>query len=290
MIRTDFFNQPYVAEVLRTRNRNAAVSDALESVIVGRWKEEQSAEGGKESVVVHHGLVPSLVPYHRSRRVIKNERGEEVEIPQVRKLRGQDHFLYDLLVVERGRHVIVAVPFHALAKWLFVKIDKILAGTRTEYETLDITNMVVRLGAQGKITRVTENRTEVAIVVTRCHLTYSDPIERKHDLEQVRLTGANLGATEIYPQLVRPLTDHKSAGTGLHVTPILLGFALMTNNVRKSGAMSDRHGNFKVTVGPGLRQITRLFQLLDEIEQLENVVSKTGNVPILRSGSIEDVE
>jgi hypothetical protein len=289
MIKTDFFNQPYVAEVLRTRNKNAAVSDALERLIIGRWKKE-SAEGDRVSVVVHHGLVPSLVPYHRSRRVIKNERGEEVEIPQVRKLRGQDHFLYDLLVVERGRHVIVAVPFHALAKWLFVKVDKILAGTRTEYETLNITNMVIQLGVQGRISRVTENQTEVAIVVTRCHLAYSDPIERKHNLEQVRLTGANLGATEIYPQLVDPVVNPKPKGTDLNVTPILLGFALMSDNVKKSGAISDRHGNFKVSVGPGLRQITRLFQLLDEIEQLEDVVSKTSNVPILQSGSIEGVE
>src|SRR5207247_10424251 len=127
-----------------------------------------------------------------------------------------------------------------------------------------------QLGAEGRIARLTESQSEVAIVVTRCHLAYSDPIERRHDLDQVRLTGANLGATEIYPQLVRPVLHPRPPGSGLTVTPILLGFALTTDNVKKTGAITDRHGNFKVSVGPGLRQVTRLFQLLDEIEAMED--------------------
>lgn len=288
MLRPDFCNQPYIAEVLRTSGAGAAAPAALERLIEGRWNEDRLPDADGDEIMIHHGLVASQVPYHRASRTITSEGGVEVQIPRTKVIRSREHYLYDLLVVQRGRHFIVAVPFHGLATGLFLKIDKVLAGTRTLYETLNITNMVIRMGLSGRVARQARSEGETAIVVTRCHLAYNDPVERHHDLDQVRLTGGNLGASEIYPKLVRPVLSPKDSA--LIVTPVLLGFALVTDGIRKSSATTDRHGNFKVSVGPGLRQITRLFQLLDEIEEMGNVVSTTSNVPILQSGPMESLE
>src|SRR5205085_581292 len=126
------------------------------------------------------------------------------------------------------------------------------------------------------------------IFVTRCHLAYSDPVERRRDIEQVRLTGSDIGASKIYSSLIGPVLDRTASQT--IVTPILLGFASARDGVKKSSATTDRHGNFKVTVGPGLRQVTRLFKLLDILESLTGVASTSGNVPILQSATIKDVE
>jgi hypothetical protein len=288
MFRPDFCNQLYTAEVLRTSAATSGAPAVLERLIEGKWHEEHIPGTDGDEITIHHGLVASLVPHHRVRRTVTNEEGVELQIPRTKVIRGREQYLYDLLVVRRRRHVVVAVPFHGLATGLFLKIDKALAGTRTLYETLNITNMVIALGLSGRAIRQAKSEGETAIVVTRCNLAYNDPAERRHDLDQVRLTGANLGASDIYPELVRPVLRPKDSA--LIVTPVLLGFALLMDGVKKSSATTDRHGNFKVSVGPGLRQVTRLFQLLDEIEGMENVVSTTSNIPILQSRPIEDLE
>jgi hypothetical protein len=289
MLTTDFSNKPYIAEVLRTSSAGAErAPGAIARLIEGKWTEERTPDETGDEIVIHHGFVASPIPYHRATRSLTSTEGGAIQIPRTKHIRGKEHYLYDLLVVGRGRHLVVAVPFHGLAANLFVKIDKVLAGTRTLYETLDITNMVIRLGLNGRIVLTGENGGGTEIVVTRCNLAYSDPVERRRDIEQVRLTGANLGASKIYGDLVHPVLERTDFDT--IVTPILLGFALFRSGVRKTSATSDRHGNFKVSVGPGLRQVTRLFQLLDEIERMEDVVSTTSNVPILQSTPIDDVE
>lgn len=289
MLVPDFCNKPYIAEVLQTATVAGAerAPVAIERLIEGRWHEERFLDG-EDEIMIHHGHVASTIPFHRATRNRTNANGVEEQIPKTKFIRGKEHYLYDLLLLRRGRHIVVAVPFHLLATSLFLKIDKVLAGTRTLYETLNITNMVIRLGMSGRISIPRENGSGTELLVTRCHLAYSDPVERRRDIEQVRLTGSNIGASEIYGELVEPVL--RQTGSRSIVTPILLGFALVRDGVRKSSTMTDRHGNFKVTVGPGLRQVTRLFQLLDEIERLQNVTSTTSNVPILQSGSIEDVE
>lgn len=284
MLRTDFSNQPYIAEVLQTSSVGAdRAPTAIEQLIDGRWNESRLDTDAGE-ITIYHGLVVSPTPFHRTRRTILDEKGKEIEIPRTKLIRKRDHYLYDLLVLRRRNHLILAVPFHGLANNIFLKVDKLLAGTRTLYETLNITNMVIRLGAKGR----TGPNAETEIVVTRCHLNYSDPAERRRDLDQVRLTGSNLGASDIYSELIKPVLRPKELPQ--IVTPVLLGFALIQDGVRKSSATTDRHGNFKVTVGPGLRLVTRLFQLLDEIEGMHNVVSTTSNVPILQSGAIEGAD
>jgi hypothetical protein len=272
MIRPDFSNQPYVAEVLRSPAGDAVVR-GIERLIVGKWERETAGD-----VAVHHGLTASTVPYHRVTRNIKSE-GVDVSLPRTKSVRNRVQYLYDLLLVRRDRHIVVAVPFHGLATDVFVRIDRELAGTRTLYETLDITKLVIRLGSQGHA-RLPESE----LVVTRCHLAFEDSAERRRDIDQVRLSGANLGASPIYTELIRPVLEPSAAQ---RVTPILLGCALYSGGVRRSGATTDRHGNFKVTVGPGLRQLTRLFQLIDVIEGMSNdVASTTSNIPILQSQSI----
>lgn len=287
MIRPDFSDQPYIAEVLRTAAAPASAPAALERLIEAHWDEERIRGTDGTEITIHHGLVSSVVPYHRAMRSITNTAGKEIQIPRRKLIRNREHFFYDLLVVRRRRHVIVAVPFHGLATGLFLKIDKILAGTRTMYEKLNITKMVIRLGLKGRVV-LAEGEGDSEIVLTRCHLAYSDPVERRRDLDQVRLTGANLGASEIYGELIRPVL--RPGDSAMTVTPILLGFALFSGGVRRSSATTDRHGNFKISVGPGLRQVTRLFQLLDGIEGMQGVLSTTSNVPILQSGSIEAAE
>lgn len=285
MLTPDFSNQQYVAEVLRTTG-GAAVPTAIERLTAGKWdRDTVTTDAG--SIAVHHGFVPSPVAYHRATRTIKDASGHEVSVPRTKVIRGQEQYLYDLFVLQRDRDVVIAVPFHALAMHVFVKVDKQLAGTRILYERLNLTNMVIKLGATGQA-RILGDIDDETIVITRCHLAYVDRAQRGRDLEQVRLSGANLGASPIYADLIAPVLR---PAPRLAVTPIMLGFALYSGGVRKTSATTDLHGNFKLTVGPGLRQVTRLFHLLDSVQEMRNVVSTTTNLPILQSQAIaESVE
>lgn len=289
MIRTDFFNQPYIAELLRTQVGSAErAPSAIEEVIHGKWDSDILVDPNGSETTIYHGFIASPYAYHRATRNISSAGGAAIQIPRIKTIRRRDHYLYDILLLRKDEHLVVAVPFHALASRAFVDIDNALAGTRTLYEKLNITNMVIRLGASGRMPVRSEDEDSTEIVVTRCHLAYSDPGERRRDLEQVRLTGSNLGASEIYAQLINPVLKPKQSP--LVVTPILLGFALIRGGVRKSGAITDRHGNFKVSVGPGLRQVIRIFQLFNEVQRIRDVVSTTPNVPILQSKIIEGTE
>ena len=71
--------------------------------------------------------------------------------------------------------------------------------------------------------------------------------------------------------------------------PVLLGFSLLSDGVRKTSAITDRHGNFKVWIGPGATRIERLFSLLDAVESINGILSTTPNLPILQSKSISEV-
>jgi hypothetical protein len=289
MIRPDFQNQPYTAEVLRsTPSGTLQATAAIEQIVDGRWTKQIAGDTNGREITIYHGMLASPFPYHRAVRIVTEANGAEVQIPRTKVSRRKEYFLYDLLIFRRQEHLIVAVPFHGLAVNVFPRIDEVLAGKRMVYEILNITNLVIRLGTSGRITLPTDPARGSQIIVTRCHLAYADQAQRRRDIEQVRLTGTNLGATDIYPQLVGPVLD--SSASSLTVTPILLGFALIKDGIKKAGATTDRHGNFKISIGPGLRQATRLFDLLDEIEAMKNVLSVTSNIPIRQSASIEGAE
>jgi hypothetical protein len=286
MLTPYFSNQPYVAEILRTSVTNAGrARHALRKHVDKDWQEYRLEQIDGRDIHIYHSFVGSTIPFHRAMRRIIDENGKTIEIPVIKSIRRRDHFLYDFLMLRREEHLVLAVPFHGLANRLFLEIDTTLAGTRTEYERIDITKLVLQLGSRGRISLGKDKEMSSEMVITRCHLAYNDPGSRKRDIEQLRLTGANVGASEVYPHLINPVL--KPDSSNLTVTPVLLGFALVTDGVRKSSATTDRHGNFKVTVGPGLRQLSRLFSLLDQVERLRNVVSTTSNVPILQSGALE---
>jgi hypothetical protein len=286
MLTTDFSNRSYTAEVLRTAKDGTPAVNTIEQLLVGRWEKEAFPLGKDMTVDLYHGYLASRLPHHRVRRSVTAGDGTQIDIPRTKDIRGHENFLYDVLVAHRGQTVVVAVPFHGLASEFFVKVDDKLAGSKTMYHRLDITNLVVRLGG----VRPAKSRDGSAddIGVTRCHLSYSDPAGRRRDIEQVRLSGSNLRKSDIYQRLVGPVL--RPSESPLRVTPILLGFASFLGDVKRAGATTDRHGNFKIWVSPGLRQMCRLFSLLDTLEDWKEVVSPTGNIPILQSSGLEDVD
>src|SRR5436190_19591178 len=112
MLIPDFANQPYIAEVLRTSDPNPdTIPSKIEHVIDGHWSQDSSEEINGSKVRIYHGFIPSPVPYHRTIRNISN--GKRVtQVTRTKSIRNRDHYLYDLLVAQRDRHIIVAVPFH----------------------------------------------------------------------------------------------------------------------------------------------------------------------------------
>lgn len=291
MLRTDFENHLYTAEVLRIGRTTAAPAGALEPLLISKWSRVEVPHGDGTQILLHHGFVSSRTAFHRAMRSRTNEQGSVEQIPRIKSVRGQDHFLYDVLLAQHRDHVVVAVPFHRLAEGFFVRVDERLAGTRTLYEKLNITKIIIHLAAEQR------QDADRQIGVTRCQLAYDDPLEHRRDLQSIRLTGANLTATEIYRQVIAPVLDqsksnHQSKSnqleSDLEVTPVVLGFASIVGGVKKSSAITDAHGNFKLHVGPGLRQLLRAFDLLDDIEAMKGVASATSNIPILQAGAIEE--
>lgn len=277
MLRTDFENHKYTAEVLRTSKPNVTPAKRLEPLLAGTWQAVELPQDSGPPIVLHHGFVGSNDPHHRAPRKRINDRGKEQQIPRREKVGNSTYYLYDVLLTQRGNHIVVAVPFVSLAASVFVSIDKRLAGTGTLYEKLDITKIIVHLAAA----RRTDQTPDRDIAITQCQLAYEDPESRRRQLDHVRLTGDDLGATDIYQQLITPVLDPSTSE--FDVTPVMLGFASRVGGVRKSSATTDRYGNFRVHVGPGLRQILRIFDLLDDIEAIRGVVSATANVPILQA-------
>ena len=286
MLTIDFIDRAYAAEVLRISRTSTSVAELIESLLWKHWEMETVSADDGAPVDLFHGHVASRVPFHRVMRAASASGGGQ--IPRTQDIRGNVHYLYDVLVAQRERHVVVGVPFHGLATEFFIKVDTKLAGSRTLYEILDIGKLIVELGVGGTLASKGGGGEQTQIGITRCHLAYEDPQERRRDVEQVRLSGANLGATEIYQQLIDPVL--RPQRSRLRVTPVLLGFASFFGGVRRSSATTDRHGNFKVWVSPGLRQIYRLFSLLDAVEALRDVASATSNIPILQSTTLEEVE
>jgi hypothetical protein len=289
MFNADFVDRTYTAEVLKCDER-AGVA-AFKSVVrlVREPKVETLPGEFGPDVKVGHGFLASKRHFHRAVRTRGGPDGEVVAIPRQIALRGQELNLYDVFVAQAGRHVIVAVPFHELAEEFFVRVDGVLAGSGTRYEKLDITAMIIRLGARGATeVELPGAAQEAGLSITRCHLAYADQHGRTSDLQQIRMTGGNVGASREYKHLISAVL--KPSDSLLTVTPIVLGFAVAVGGVRKASASTDRHGNFKVWIAPGFRRLGRLFHLLNVVGRIENVTQTTTNVPILQSKAIREAE
>jgi len=289
MLTPDMCNRTYTAEVLRTRGDADLVLNAITSLTTEHRKQEKLGKDEDMPIVLQHSFVASAKPYHRSSASVESPELGTITLPRTKDIRRKQHFLYDVLLARCGRDIVVAVPFHGLAEVFFVQVDSALAGKKVGYEKLDITNMVIRMGQSG-IAEVSADDAEskVEIGISRCQLAYSDPQERSRDLQQVSMSGGNLGASDVYGHLITPVLKPESYP--LTVIPILMGFSLFVDGIKKTSAITDRHGNFKLWIGPGASRIERLFALLKGIETIEGIVSTTGNVPILQSRTIRGPE
>jgi hypothetical protein len=288
-VNPDFSERTYTAEVMKTVDDPSIAAKSILRLTCGERNEYVVQEKDSKSVKVIHCFVASKREFHRSLRQIVGAHGEEIAIPRRSMVRGSECYLYDVFIAHSQNHLVIGVPFHELAEQFFPKVDRALAGTNTLYQKLDITSLVVRLGSAVLKSGAAQNPPAVlSISVTRCHLAYADAENRIPSLHQVRMTGSNLGGTEEYRTLIGPVLE---PGRGpIIVTPIVLGFGLLANGVKKCSAITDRHGNFKIWVAPGLRRLTRIFSLLSALENMKNVTSTTSNVPILQSKAIETAE
>jgi len=285
MLTPDLYSRTYTAEVLRTRGKTDLVVKAIGELTIEHRPKEQVDGLGNTPIKILHSFVTSAIAYHRSTKIIEDKKLGTITLPRTKTIRKKQHFLYDVLVAQHGRDVIIAVPYHRLAENFFLKVDRALAGKKVVYEKLDITNLVIRLGQKGTAEVSSAGvPCKLEIGLTRCHLAYSDPHGRSRFVQQVSMSGSNLGASDIYRYLIMPVLDPE--GYPHTVTPILMGFSLLADGVKKTGAITDRHGNFKLSVGPRARRVERLFSLLESIESIEGVVSRTGNLPILQSNVI----
>lgn len=284
----DFSERTYTAEVMNTTGDPTEAIKAVCRLTNGPRDESETQEADGRTVKIIHTFIATKREFNRSPRMIVGPDGKEFEIPRRETVRGMDCYLYDVFIAHCQNHIVIAVPFHELAEQFFPKVDRSLAGTRTLYQRLDITNMVIRLGAVGaKDVRKTESET-INLSVTRCHLAYADAENRVPNLQQIRMNGANLGATKEYESLIEPVLKPRKGS--ITVTPVVLGFALAVNGVKKSSATTDRHGNFKLYIAPGVRRLSRIFSLLGAIEAMDDVASTTSNVPILQSKAIKTAE
>jgi hypothetical protein len=295
----DFSDRTYTAEVMKVALDPDEALKTICRLTTGPRNELKFEETDGRIVRIIHTFAASERPFHRIPRRVVGPDGQESEIPRTAKIRGVKSFLYDVFIAQSQKHIVVAAPFHDFAEFLFPKIDRTLAGTRTLYQKLDITELVIQLDAGGPKHVKTESE-QIRLSVTRCHLAYADSDSRTGNLQQVQMTGSNLGASPEYGILIAPVlkrnrtTDGEKKNDGvkssLIVTPVVLGFALSVNGVRKSSASTDRHGNFKLWIAPGLRRLTRIFALLAAIEDLRNVASTTSDIPILQSNAIKKAE
>jgi hypothetical protein len=289
MLNPDFSDRTYTVEVLRTKTDGTLAFNSIIKLIIDPRTINEVAELTGSTVLICHGWLGSEIAYHRLTRPVTLADGTSHLIPRQKRVRGMELNLYDVLVAQCGQHIVVAVPFHDLAEEFFPRVDNRLGGTGTLYEKLDITAMVVRLGASG-LAKL-QNRSDgkiTALSVTRCHLSYVDQQGQKANIQQIRLIGGNLGASNEYKSLIAPVLNPRASA--LTVTPVVIGFALLADGVRKSSATTDRHGNFKLWIAPGLRRLIRLFELLASLEDLKDVMGTTTNIPIRQSKTIKDVE
>ena len=308
MISPDFSSRIYVAEVLRISHKSVNVFDKLLKLTCGpHFYEEYEEEfplntqrnhtRGKHenehianetvNIKVRHSFIASKFRFHRTIRKIKIGSNEEIEIPRIKHIRGNDSFLYDVLISQCKNNVVIAVPFFNLAEDFFFKVDKALAGYSIFYEKLNITNLIIHLGYQGLINvLLNDNSNKIQIGITRCHLVYSSRDKKKQNLQNLTMSGENLGESDIYCNLIKPVINQDNSS--FIVTPTVLGSALFNDGVKKTSAITDKHGNFKIWISPGIRRLKRIHLLLNALETIEDVVSATSNVPILQSKSIQE--
>jgi len=289
MIVPDLCDRTYMVEILRTRGNADAVTEAITALTTEHRPAEEASGPDGVKIQILHSFLPSTRPYHRATRRVEGTGRTTITVPRRRKFRGKPNYFYDVLLVQCRRDVMVAVPYYALAEEFFVRVDRALAGKRVVYEKIDITNLVMRLGQTGAVeVQSGESSHELQIGVTRCQLAYSDPQGRTRDLQRVYMSGSRIGNTDVYRYLVEPVLN--PSGSPLMVTPTLLGFALFMDGIKKTSAVTDRHGNFQLWVGPGVRRIERLFSLLDSVESIKGILSTTSNVPILQSRAMRTAE
>jgi hypothetical protein len=281
MLRTDFENHVYTAEVLRISRNGSVATDAIEGLLTTKWQRHEISTADGRRLLLLHGFVGSKTlgaktPFHRASRTRTTPEGTDEQIPRSSSRHG---FLYDVLLVQDVDRILIAVPFHSLAEKFFVRVDRQIAGTKTVYEKLNITRIVIHLAGEQR------DGDESEIGITKCQLVYEDPEAHRRDLQSIRLIGTNLRRTEIYQQLIGPVLRPRE---DVNVTPNLLGFAAFVGGAKFAGAVTDQYGNFKVHVGPGLRRVVRIFDLLDEIERIKGATTTTSNIPILQGQGIED--
>lgn len=287
MLMPDFCNQTYTAEVLRTQGNAELLAEAIVKLGIEPQRSQQINGPGGDPVTILHAFCPSIKGFHRSIRTIEVKDQGTVMVPRTKIIHRKQNYLYDLIVAQRGRDILVAVPFYGLASDFFVRVDTALEGRRTQYEKLNITNMILELERARESTPSKDSSPQrPQIWLTRCQLAYSDLQGRCRDLHQLSMSGGHLGASKVYQHIIgavaRPAKDRL-------VMPVLLGFSLLSDGVRKTSAITDRHGNFKVWIGPGATRIERLFSLLDAVESINGILSTTPNLPILQSKSISEV-
>jgi len=289
MLAPDFCDQEYTAEVLRAQGRTDLIVDGIARLTVERGVSEQIESETPPPATILHSFAASRKAYHRTSGTIEVRGEGVVTVPRTKTIRGEQHFLYDVIISQRGPDVLVAVPYHRLAESFFVRIDKALAGRRAVYERLDITKLVVKLGQTGvaEVADVSGTR-KLQIGLTRCHVAYSDVQGGSRDLQHLLMSGSQLGASDVYRYVVAPILNPGSYR--LQVTPILLGFSLFVDGARRTSAVTDRHGNFKLWIGPGATRVQRLFSLLDAIGSMAGIISTTSNLPILQSRAISEAE
>jgi hypothetical protein len=289
MQNADFSDRTYTAEVMKTKTDGNEAFKAILRLTLNAETESQTDHFTDSTVKVCHAFLSSKRELHRLSGTITLADGKEISVPRQRTVHGQLCNLYDVFIAQCRNHIVVAVPFHELAEEFFPRVDNSLAGTTIRYEKLDITAMVMRLGSSAITNVLTEGAgDQIGLSVTRCHLAYADQKRRTSNLQQIRMTGSNLGASEEYAALVGPVLN--PSDSTLTVTPVVLGFALSANGVRKSSATTDRHGNFKIWIAPGLRRLIRLFDILKVLEAMKDITLITSNVPILQSRTIRDAE
>ena len=288
MINPDFTDRTYTAEVIKCKGDADTQFNSILKLLIAPETEDQVDET-KKSIKICHAFLKTKRDFHRFSKPIIGGDGSEISIPRKKVIRGHTYNLYDVFVAQHGSHIVIAVPFHGLAQEFFPEVDGILNASSSYYQKLDITRMVIKMGSTGSASLAADRSgNQAGIFVTRCHLAYAEQMNRTSHIQQVCMTGSNLGESNEYKALIAPVINPKDSN--LTVTPIVLGFALSTNGVRKSSAITDRHGNFKIWIAPGIRRLIRIFDLLATLEAIKNVTLFTNNMPILQSKTIEDAE
>lgn len=289
MIYTDFSDRTYTAEVIKCKSEGTAAFKRILKLVTDAKVVDDTVDIDGTSIKICSGFLYSSQAFHRFSRTITLSDGQVITIPRQKKIRGKEGFLYDVIITLCQNHIIVAVPFHELAENFFLEVDECLGGTDTSYQKLDITSLVIKLGASGTIISSAKGSNDkMELSINRCHLSFVDQREKTSNIQKVTMTGSNLGLSNEYKTLISPVLNSKSST--LTVTPVVLGFSLSVNGVKKSSATTDRHGNFKIWIAPGLRRLTRLFNLLITLEKMKDVALSTSNIPILQSHTIRDAE